>query len=394
MDLSIPSSIDGATAVVRVVAFAAQAWIGYELGRLLERRGVRGAWVWAAVVMLPGLALLLTGDLFRLDVKLTGSESRSPSLWRLASAVWAIGSCGAFAAGLMLRAWDWLKRRRAPDAAPEPSGVEAFSRRALLAAPFAVSGYGVFIERERFGLTEAEIAVPDLPTDLEGLRIGQITDIHAGPFLQPRDLERVVAMVNECKPHVTVITGDLITRAGDPLHATIDALASLRADSGLWGCMGNHEQFARCRGETQLYGRRKGIEFLRQANHALRFGDARLNLVGVDYQRTHQPYLVGAGQWLEPGAVNLLLSHNPDVFPVAAKLGYDLVLSGHTHGGQITLEIVDQTVNPGRFLTPYVSGLYEMGKTSIYVSRGLGTVTLPMRIGAAPEAAVIRLRRA
>jgi predicted MPP superfamily phosphohydrolase len=347
------------------------------------------------MLMVPALWLVFAGDVFRLDVPLRGGESRSPSFWRLASAVWVVGSCGAFGVGVVLRLWDALRRRRlAAEPRPADSTAVLISRRAALAAPFAVAGYGVFIERERFGLSEIEMAVPNLPPDLEGLRIGQITDIHAGPFLEPKDLRRVVAMLNETRPHVTMITGDLITREGDPLHETIDVLSGLRADAGLWGCMGNHEQFARCRGEAQVYGREKGIEFLRQSRRILRFGDAKLNVAGVDYQRVRDPYLVGAEQWLEPGAVNLLLSHNPDVFPVAAKLGYDLVLSGHTHGGQITLEIVEQTVNPGRFLTPFVSGLYEIGAASIYVSRGLGTVTLPMRMGARPEAAVIRLRRA
>ncbi|MEZ5394437.1 MAG: hypothetical protein R2724_16615 [Bryobacterales bacterium] len=168
------------------------------------------------------------------------------------------------------------------------------------------------------------------------------------------------------KQTLSVVTGDLITGPGDPLHETVDVLSALRADSGVWGCMGNHEKYARCLGEAQIYGRAKGIEFLRQSSRVLEFGDARLNLVGVDYQRTSQPYLVGAENWIEPGALNLLLSHNPDVFPVAAKQGYDLVLSGHTHGGKITLEIVDQTVNPGRFLTPYVSGSYQIDKSSIY----------------------------
>ena len=92
--------------------------------------------------------------------------------------------------------------------------------------------------------------------------------------------------------------------------------------------------------------------------------------------------------------MNLLLSHNPDVFPVAADLGYDLVVGGHTHGGQVTVEIVEQTLNVGRFFTPYVAGLYRKGASSLYVSRGIGTINLPMRLGARPEVALLRLRRA
>ena len=126
----------------------------------------------------------------------------------------------------------------------------------------------------------------------------------------------------------------------------------------------------------------------------MRFGEATLNVSGVDYQRRHDPYLTGAEKWVKSGAVNLLLTHNPDVFPKAAELNYDLVLAGHTHGGQVTVEIVDQWVNAGRFFTPFVKGLYHLDRTSLYVSPGIGTVNLPMRIGALPEIALVRLRRA
>ncbi|MCB1020324.1 MAG: metallophosphoesterase, partial [Acidobacteria bacterium] len=361
MYVSIPPSI-AATFALRAGVVFAHVWLAWELRGLFQRRGVRWPWLWAVVLVAPAFALLLSGGLFEKAMRLAGLDVDAPHLWQLCSAMWTIGLGGAFGVEMLRRGWRaWRKRRTsavAPAIEPELTRTGLITRRAALAAPFAVSGYGVFIERERFRLTEVEMAVPDLPRDLDGLRIGQITDIHAGPFLAPREIERVVAMVNEAKPHLTVVTGDLVTGPGDPLHETIDVLAGLRADSGLWGCMGNHEKYARCLGEAQVYGRAKGIEFLRQSNRTLQFGDARLNLVGVDYQRTSQPYLDGAEQWLEPGAVNLLLSHNPDVFPVAAELGYDLILSGHTHGGQITLEIVDQTVNPGRFMTPYVSGLY------------------------------------
>ncbi len=393
MDYSVPASIDVATNALRAFSLAAGVWMGIELRRSLARRGVRKPGVWAVVAMLPAFWLLAVGDLFRLQARWFDIVSREPSFWRLLSAVWVIGSCGAFTVHLSVLALRRLRRQPVETGRGEPT-AGAMTRRAALTAPFAVAGYGVFVQRERFKLSEVTMAVPDLPADLVGLRIGQITDIHAGPFLEPKEVRRVVAMVNETRPHLTVVTGDLITRQGDPLHETIDELAALRADHGLWGCMGNHEQFARCRGEAQLYGGRKGIEFLRQEGRLLRFGDAALNLVGVDYQKQSRPYLVGAERAIRPGAVNLLLSHNPDVFPTAARLGFDLVISGHTHGGQITLEIVEQTLNPGRFLTPFVSGLYRRGRSALYVSPGLGTVTLPMRLGAEPEAAVIRLERA
>jgi predicted MPP superfamily phosphohydrolase len=116
-----------------------------------------------------------------------------------------------------------------------------------------------------------------------------------------------------------------------------------------------------------------------------------LNFVGVDFQRMANRYLAGTEKMIVPGATNILLSHNPDVFDVAARKGFDLTVAGHTHGGQVTVEILHQTVNAARFFTPYVYGLYRKGPASIWVTRGIGTVGIPARLGAPPEITVLRL---
>ena len=103
------------------------------------------------------------------------------------------------------------------------------------------------------------------------------------------------------------------------------------------------------------------------------------------------PYLVGTGVLTEKGCYNVLLSHNPDVFPVAAAQGHDLIISGHTHGGQVNLEIPGMPLNVARFYTPYIHGTYRKGSSLLYVSRGIGTVGVPLRLGAPPEVNLIRL---
>jgi predicted MPP superfamily phosphohydrolase len=157
------------------------------------------------------------------------------------------------------------------------------------------------------------------------------------------------------------------------------------------GCLGNHEVYAESEDYTTLEGERIGIEFLRHQARSLRFGGAKISFAGVDYQKRGKPYLVGAEELVEPGSFNVLLSHNPDVFPVAAKKGFDLTISGHTHGGQVNFEILHKNVNIARFLTPYVYGLYQEGNSSVFVTRGIGTVGVPARFGAPPEVALIRL---
>jgi uncharacterized protein len=271
---------------------------------------------------------------------------------------------------------------------------------AAVCAPFGVIGYGTFIGRTNFRVREVEIPIRNLSPDLAGLRIVQLSDIHLSPFLSETELARVVDASNELRPHVAVITGDLISDRGDPLDACLNQLARLRPEAETLGCMGNHEIFAGAIPRAMEHGRRLGIRFLRNQHRSLKFGGGVLNIAGVDYQRIslRARYLEGAERMVERGAVNVLLSHNPDVFPAAARKGYDLTLAGHTHGGQVTVEILQQSLNVARFFTPYVYGLYQLESRgrmrSAYVTRGIGTVAMPVRIGAQPEIALVRLAAA
>ena len=267
---------------------------------------------------------------------------------------------------------------------------------ALIAAPFAVVGYGAFIQRTDFQVREVDIPMPGLPPDLEGLRILQISDIHLSAFLSEAEFARAIDASLHLHPHLAVVTGDLISGPTDPLDACIRQLARLKADAGIFGCMGNHERYARAEDYVVRQSARLGMRFLRSRAQTLRFGDARLNLAGLDFlsQSQRGDYLGAAPNLIVPGATNLLLQHNPDVFPAAARQGYNLMLAGHTHGGQVTVEILDQSLNPARFITPYVYGLYRRGNAAAYVTRGIGTIGIPARIGAPPEISLLRLRKA
>jgi predicted MPP superfamily phosphohydrolase len=103
------------------------------------------------------------------------------------------------------------------------------------------------------------------------------------------------------------------------------------------------------------------------------------------------PYLRNSGHLVRQGSLNVLLSHNPDVFPVAAAQGYDLTMAGHTHGGQLALEISGHSLNLAKSFTPYVYGVYRRGRSVVHVSRGIGTVGIPVRLGAPPEVNLVRL---
>ncbi len=269
-------------------------------------------------------------------------------------------------------------------------------RRKLLqvsyALPAAAIGYGTMIERDRFHLKEVNIPLAGLPKSLDGLRIVQLTDIHIGTFLSERELARVVDMANETKANLAIMTGDLITKVGDPVGECLRQLARLKADAGLLGCMGNHEIYASAEDFVELNAARLGMEFLRNRSRKLVFNGHALHFSGVDYQsKTRGPYLREAEKLVVPGEMNILLSHNPDVFRISPQKGFQLTLSGHTHGGQIAVEYLNPYLNVARFVTPYVAGYYHERGGSLYVSRGVGTIGVPARIGVPPEVTLIRL---
>lgn len=259
------------------------------------------------------------------------------------------------------------------------------------AAPAAVLVHGVVTRKKQIRLREVDIGLCGLPQDLHGLRLVQITDVHLSPFFTPADLQRAIDIANETRAHIALVTGDLINSRHDPLDRGLELLRGLRGEAGVFGCHGNHEGYAFCEGYATRRGAQLGIRFFDHSAETLRFGKARLRLAGVRHQSIPERYLYAAEELLEPGAFNVLLSHNPDVFRRAASIGFDLTISGHTHGGQVNLEIRNWNLNIARIYTPYVDGIYRIGTAAIFVSRGLGTVGPPLRLGAPPEVALIRL---
>ena len=305
--------------------------------------------------------------------------------------LWAFTVSGAY---LIHRLWRLLLDRAGAGAFdPGRRKLVNAAGSTLAAVPFAMAGFGGLVQRTDFHVREVDIAIPNLLRDLHGLRVLQLSDIHLGPFLTERELARVIDESRNLRPHLAVVTGDLISMAGDPLDGCLRQIARLQPDAGVLGCLGNHEVYSGVQDYAAAQGARLGIDFLRERARSLRFGEATLNVAGVDYQpqRLREHYLDGAERLITPGAVNVLLSHNPDVFPIAARQGFDLTISGHTHGGQVNVEILHQSLNVARFLTPFVYGHYNLDRASLYVSRGIGTIGLPVRIGAPPEITLLRL---
>jgi len=292
------------------------------------------------------------------------------------------------------------------------------------AIPFVSAAYGFASERFRFSVRQVQIPIPNLPSALDGLRVTQLSDIHIGSYMPVVQIRYAVDMANELGSDLTVVTGDFLTTRTDPLEDCIAELSRLRAPLGVWGCNGNHEIYARAEARAAQLFHQFGMKLLRQENAELRWHGSAINLIGVDYQRQatmdgRPPVmLVGIERLVRHDVPNILLSHNPNSFPRAAELGIELSLAGHTHGGQVRVEILDHLWNPARFLTPYVAGAYRRPlyspsllsdeeispaavdsgvspaqSSTIYVNRGLGTIGVPIRLGVPPEITQITLRR-
>ena len=353
--------------------------------------------------------------------------------------LWMASSLAAYVGIRAVHVCDWLWRRgksliarkNKSQAANSPAARELAnpSRRYFFqtasvvagAIPFVAFAYGFADERWRFQVIESELPVANLPSALDGMRIVQLSDIHASSFMPIAQVRRAVGMANELNADLAVVTGDFITGSGDPIEDCIAESANLRAPLGVWGCNGNHEIYAGAEALAAELFRKNGMTLLRQQQSEIRWNGQPLNLIGVDYQRQRSAsgekliMLQDVQQLVRPGMPNILMSHNPNSFPRAAELGIEVSLAGHTHGGQVKVEILDHSFSPATFITLYIAGLYgrplnapssasdaelrasAAGRATppssiLYVNRGLGTIGTPVRLGVPPEITLHTLR--
>jgi uncharacterized protein len=306
----------------------------------------------------------------------------------------------------------WAYRRLIPLAPPDPSSLASPARRTFLqqtatvacATPFVGGAYGLLYGRLNLEITRRSIRLARCPKAFEGFRIAQLSDIHIGPFMTRQEVSRYVEIANGVKADLVTLTGDFVTWDPATQNSVVEALADLRAPLGVFGCLGNHEMWTATQDSiTELFAA-CGIRILRQESATIITHGQALNLIGVDFQtrpgwrsrgKVMVPsYLHGIEPLVQPDTVNILLSHNPNSFDRAAELGIDLSLAGHTHGGQVTLEFIHPSLTPSRLITSYVKGWFEKNGAQLYVNRGIGTIGVPMRLGARPEITLFELTRA
>jgi predicted MPP superfamily phosphohydrolase len=240
-------------------------------------------------------------------------------------------------------------------------------------------------------ITQTDIWLERLPAAYDGLRIVHLTDIHHSLFTSIREVQRAVHLANLLHPDLVALTGDYVTLSPSYIWPVAQALGKLQARFGTFAVLGNHD-FQVDPNAVARALEAQDIRVLRNRHFALQSGDSKLWIAGVDDLWWGGDDLSEALKHVPAKETKILLCHNPLGIWSASRMGVDFVLSGHTHGGQVRLPMMNSFYRskPGR---RFVEGWNKLGSTQIYVNRGIGKVLVPMRVKCPPEIASLRLRR-
>jgi hypothetical protein len=254
-----------------------------------------------------------------------------------------------------------------------------------------------------------EVTLAKLPAELEGLTIAQLSDLHWGPFVGHYDVRRAVDLALSLQVDLIVLTGDFVSRSARYESSWSAELSRLRAPLGVYAVLGNHDVWVDA--DAVAYDlERVGVTVLRDTCKALHVNGARLWLLGIEdggvtcgllrsrfrafkaMQQEVKETLDVLLTDLPADELRILLLHNPDFVELLPEERLDLILCGHTHGGQILLPFVGAPLVPLCLGREYVAGLIRHGSAWVYVNRGVGVGWLPLRLNCPPEVTCLRLR--
>ncbi len=260
-----------------------------------------------------------------------------------------------------------------------------------LALNLSQAARAALTEPFRLTVEHQPIYLSRLPREFDGFRIVQLSDVHHSPFTSRAQIERAVETANSLQPDMIALTGDYVSKERAYAAPCAELLSRLRARFGVYAVLGNHDHWTDAALITDLF-RAEGMTVL--VNQGMRFekNGCAFWLAGVDDTMVGLEDLSLALAGSRDDEMKLLLAHNPVILRRAARAGVDLVLSGHTHGGQVSLR--SDRNHEGRSRRRLLKGLARQGDTQIYITRGLGTVVLPVRFGCPPEVSLLELRTA
>jgi predicted MPP superfamily phosphohydrolase len=284
------------------------------------------------------------------------------------------------------------------DSVTTPSKPKLTRRRFLVAYGGAALTVGVgaldavAVEPLWVRVTCPNVTIKGLSADWDGLRVAHLTDLHVGPVIDVEYIARVVELANAAQPDLVVITGDFVSEGGATMPGLVDALRALRGPMGRFGVLGNHDYWSGAPAVRSLLAE-AGIEELTNKRRMFERRGHGLCVAGVDDLWEGGPDLAAALAGVPEAVPRILLCHNPDY---AEKMPHtprvDLMLCGHTHGGQVKIPFGPRPRLPIRHRR-YAAGLVDGPCCQVYTSCGLGMVGIPIRFNCRPELAIVTLRR-
>jgi uncharacterized protein len=319
-----------------------------------------------------------------------------------------------------LRALRWVYRQAGATSASSALASTGISRSDFLtttamiatAVPVLTMGYGIISGAHDYRVRKVKVKLPHLPSAFHGLRIGQLSDIHSGSFFNKTAVKRGVAMLLREKADIIFFTGDLVNDTADELNAYIDVFDKVKAPLGVYSTLGNHDYGDYVHWDS-LSAKRKNYQAMCVAHQQLGWhllindhkiivqGGDQLAVIGVEnwgtggfpkYGRLDQAY-----SGTEDAPVKLLLSHDPSHWDAQIRPQYpniDVTFSGHTHGGQLGIEVGSFRWSPIQYRYKQWAGLYQEGTQYLYINRGYGYIGYPGRIGILPEITIMELEKA
>jgi predicted MPP superfamily phosphohydrolase len=240
-------------------------------------------------------------------------------------------------------------------------------------------------------VTKHELFIDHLPEAFDGYRIAFLTDTHVAPIIRPAFYREAVAQATRFDPDLILLGGDFVSFNRHIALMAELLLTDLTARDGVFAILGNHDYWSKA-DEVQAAMEAHGVEFLTNRNVTIRRGTDRIQLLGVDELYRGTPDVGAAFEKVDPAVTTLAVSHHPDIIDLLRGRVVDLLVCGHTHGGQIRFPFFGAIVVPSAHEEEFASGFHRVGNVLMYVSRGLGSLP-PLRILCRPEVATFVLRR-
>lgn len=276
------------------------------------------------------------------------------------------------------------------------AGVSAYA--------FGGAAYGM-LKHDSYKIEHRDVKIENLPAELRGTTITLISDVHSGQYMNEKDMREYADVINELKSDIICIPGDFVNRGDKEIPPLTRAFRDLKAEHGVYGSLGNHDFFMDGNAVSNALNNETPIQMLRNDYRKINIKGKELYIMGVDdtrgagahmeavlkyYDAAEQKLITAEGDI--SGKPKILLCHKPYGFDELAKKDIDLILSGHTHGGQVVpVKFGNFNLSFAATVSKYIEGLYKAGKSQMYVSRGIGTVAMPIRLNCPPEITVLKL---